>query len=233
MTTRVPLRRQPGGAYLYSLPGLTPYPQAAALMRELAAARSQGAVPDTVIICEHPPVVTLGVSTDEQADRVDRAALAARAISVIETDRGGRATYHGPGQLVYYPVFDLADYGRDLRGYVERLQDAIVAALADLGVTAAARDDADHVGVFTSAGAKIASIGIHVAHWVTTHGFAVNLAGDLEPFTAFAPCGLTDTPFTSVEAETSAPCLRADAEPVINRRLGETLGLTFEAVPAT
>ena len=172
MTDRVPLRRQPGGAYLYDLPGLTPYDDAVALMTELAAARSQGAVPDTVILCEHPAVVTLGASADEGADAVSRETLAAHGIAVAVTDRGGRATYHGPGQLVGYPVLDLTDYGRDLRAYVERLESALIGALAELGVPAEVRPGAEYVGVWTPAGAKIASIGVHVSRWITTHGFA-------------------------------------------------------------
>ena len=175
LTERVPLRRQPGGAYLYDLPGLTPYDDAVALMTELAAARSQGAVPDTVILCEHPAVVTLGASADEGADAVSRETLAAHGIAVAVTDRGGRATYHGPGQLVGYPVLDLTDYGRDLRAYVERLESALIGALAELGVPAEVRPGAEYVGVWTPAGAKIASIGVHVSRWITTHGFALNV----------------------------------------------------------
>lgn len=231
MTDRVPLRRQPGGAYLYDLPGLTPYADAVGLMTELAAARSQGAVPDTVILCEHPPVVTLGASADEGADGVSRAALEERGIEVAVTDRGGRATYHGPGQLVGYPVLDLADYGRDLRAYVERLESALIAALAELGVPAEVRPGAEYVGVWTPAGAKIASIGVHVSRWITSHGFALNVSCDLEPFGLFRPCGLDGVAVTSVERETGAAVSRADAQAVVERELGAALGLHFEAVP--
>ena len=135
MTERVPLRRQPGGAYLYDLPGLTPYEDAVALMDELAAARSQGAVPDTVIFCEHPPVVTLGASAAEAAEEVRSPPRSReRGIAVAETDRGGRATYHGPGQLVCYPVLDLTDV-RPRPARVRRaLEPSVIAALAELGV---------------------------------------------------------------------------------------------------
>jgi lipoate-protein ligase B len=231
VTERVPLRRQPGGAYLYDLPGLTPYEDAVALMDELAAARSQGAVPDTVIVCEHPPVVTLGASADEAADAVSRTELAARGIAVAASDRGGRATYHGPGQLVCYPVLDLTDYGRDLRAYVERLEAAVIAALAELGVPAEVRPGAEFVGVWTSAGAKIASIGVHVSRWVTTHGIAVNVSCDLEPFSLFHPCGHEGLAVTSVERETGRTVGRAEAQEVVLRCLGEALSLRFEAVP--
>jgi lipoyl(octanoyl) transferase len=231
VTERVPLRRQPGGAYLYDLPGLTPYEDAATLMAELAAARSQGAVPDTVIFCEHPPVVTLGASADEAADAVSRATLEQHGIAVAVTDRGGRATYHGPGQLVCYPVLDLTDYGRDLRAYVERLESAVIAALEELGVPAEVRPGAEFVGVWTPAGAKIASIGIHVSRWVTSHGFAVNVSCDLEPFSLFHPCGHEGLAVTSVERETGRTVARAQAQEVVARHLGAALSLRFEAVP--
>jgi lipoate-protein ligase B len=232
VTALVPLRRQPGGAYLYDLPGATPYGEVLELMAELAAARSQGAVPDTVIICEHEPVVTVGASSDEAADGVSREALAAAGIEVAETDRGGRATYHGPGQLVCYPVLDLADYGRDLRAYVERLQGAVVEALAVLGVPAEVREGKAFVGVWTASGAKIASIGVHVSRWITTHGVALNVSCDLEPFGCFSPCGLTGLDVTSVERETERAVSREEASAALVAALGAALGLSFEHVPA-
>jgi lipoate-protein ligase B len=231
VTDRVPLRRQPGGAYLYDLAGLTPYRDALRLMTDLAAARSQGAVPDTVVVCEHDPVVTLGASTDEAADGIDRAALAARGIEVVEIDRGGRATYHGPGQLVVYPVLDLADYGRDLRGYVGRLEEALVAALATLGVAAEVREGREFVGVWTPAGRKIASIGVHVSRWITTHGLALNVSCDLAPFSLFSPCGLQGVEVTSIEVEAGREVSRAEAAAAVLDSLGEALGLSYEAVP--
>jgi lipoyl(octanoyl) transferase len=231
VTERVPLRRQPGGAYLYDLPGLTPYEDAATLMAELAAARSQGAVPDTVIFCEHPAVVTLGASADEAADAVSRATLQQHGIAVAVTDRGGRATYHGPGQLVCYPVLDLTDYGRDLRAYVERLESAVIGALEELGVPAEVREGAEFVGVWTPAGTKIASIGIHVSRWVTSHGFAVNVSCDLAPFSLFHPCGHEGLAVTSVERETGRTVTREEAQETVARHLGSALSLRFEAVP--
>ena len=232
MTATVPLRRQPGGAYLYDLPGITPYADGLELMTQLAGARSQGAVPDTVVLCEHAPTVTLGASTDEAQDLPARALIEQRGIAVVAIDRGGRATYHGPGQLVGYPILDLVDYGRDLRAYVERLETALVLALGDLGVEAEARDGGGHVGVWTTGGRKIASIGIHVARWVTTHGFALNVSCDLEPFRLFVPCGLPDVEVTSIERETGRAVSRQEATDAVLARLAEALGLRFEAVPA-
>ncbi len=232
MTALVPLRRQPGGAYLYDLPGATPYAGVVALMAELAAARSQGAVPDTVVICEHEPVVTVGASGDEAADGISRAALAEAGIDVVATDRGGRATYHGPGQLVCYPILDLTDYGRDLRAYVERLESALVDALAALGVTAEVREGRELIGVWTAGGAKIASIGVHVSRWITTHGVALNVSGDLAPFGRFSPCGMPGLEVTSVERETGRVVPRDEARDALVGALGEALGLSFEPVPA-
>jgi lipoate-protein ligase B len=232
VSDRVPLRRQPGGAYLYDLPGITPYGEGLELQAQLAAARSQGAVPDTLILCEHAPVVTIGASADAAGELPARELLEARGIEVVEVPRGGRLTYHGPGQLVGYPILDLADYGRDLRAYVTRLEDALVGALGDLGVTAAARDGDGHVGVFTASGAKIASIGIHVSHWITTHGFALNVDCDLEPFSLFVPCGLPDVEVTSVARETGRPATREAATAAVVEHLAAALGISaFEAVP--
>src|SRR6266480_2303117 len=119
-----------GGAYLMHLPGLTPYREAWELQRALAGAVSQGAIPDTVLFLEHPPVVTLGRRTDEQELHLPEDA----AVEVVETNRGGRSTYHGPGQLVCYPILDLKQHGRDVKGYVRKLEQALVQTLAALGL---------------------------------------------------------------------------------------------------
>jgi lipoate-protein ligase B len=230
VTERASLRRQPGGGYLYDLPGLTPYAEALELQLELAAARTQGAVPDTLIVCEHEPVVTLGSSTDAAAEVPDRAALDARGIAVVEVGRGGRATYHGPGQLVAYPIVDLTDLGRDIRGYVERLERAVVATLASLGVESQARAADGLVGVFAGE-RKIASIGIEVRSWVARHGVALNVSCDLEPFSLFVPCGLHGVEVTSVERELGRPVGRAEVEPLLVGALAAELERDFAALP--
>lgn len=216
--------------YLYDLPGLTPYAAALALMDDLAGARSQDAVPDTLILLEHEPVVTLGTRTDAAAE-VPREQLVARGIEVVEAARGGRATYHGSGQLVGYPIVDLKLQGRDLRRYVELLEGALVAALADLGVEAEIREGQDVIGVWAG-GRKIASIGVHVAAWITTHGFALNVSNDTEPFGLFVPCGLTEVEFTTASREAGREITRAEASAAVTARLGEALGVTWEVLPA-
>ena len=218
------------GAYLYDLPGLTPYGEGLRLQEELAAARSQRAIPDVLVLLEHEPVVTLGTRTDEAAELPARAELEARGIEVRAVERGGAATYHGPGQLVGYPILDLGGHGRDLRAYVRGLQSALVAALGDLGVEATVREGQEYVGVWVG-DRKIASIGIHVRRWVTTHGFALNVSGDLAPFSLFTPCGLEALDVTSVERELGRPVSRAAATEAVLARLGEAFGLTWEALP--
>jgi len=230
VSERNPLRRQPGGGYLYDLPGLTPFAEVLDLQLELAAARSQGAVPDTLIVCEHPPVVTLGSSTDEAIELPDRPALAAAGIAVVPVGRGGRATYHGPGQLVAYPIVDLGERGRDIRAYVEQLERALVATLADLGIAAEARSGDGLVGVFVGP-RKIASIGIEVRGWVTRHGVALNVSGDLGPFALFVPCGLHGLEVTSVERELGRPVARSEAQAALLAHLRAELQLAFVELP--
>jgi len=214
-------------AYLYRLSGLTPYPVALQLQRDLAAARSQNAIPDTIVVLEHAPVVTLGPRTDVAAELPDRAALAARGIDVVETDRGGRATYHGPGQVVVYPVLDLTRLGRDLRAYVAGLQAAVVDTLAALGVEAEPRQGREFVGVWVRE-RKIASVGVAVSGWITRHGVALNVAAAAEqPFGLFMPCGLPALAVTSVERETGRRVSRAEASEAVRRGLARSLGGRF------
>ena len=218
-------------AYLYRLPGLTSYAEGLALQQELAAARSQHALPDTIVVLEHEPVVTLGPRTDAAADLPDRALLAARGIDVAETDRGGRATYHGPGQLVAYPIVDLTRLGRDLRAYVAALQQAVVETLASVGVEGSPREGQEFVGVWVGE-RKIASIGVQVSGWIASHGLALNVTrASAEPFGLFTPCGLPGLEVTSVEQETGRePDLDALAD-TLAARLADALHLALEPVP--
>ncbi len=191
-------------AYLENL-GRTPYQTALAEMTELAAARNQWAVPDTVMLLEHEPVITLG----SRADRGAELPLAAeeyerRGIEIVEVPRGGRSTYHGPGQLVCYPILDLTSRDRDLRGYVRGLEQVIIRTLAGYGVEGATREGAHASGVWVGE-RKIASIGVRCAGWVASHGFSLNADLDLEVYRLFDACGLGGAEFTSLSAETGAP----------------------------
>ena len=167
----------PTGAYLMNL-GVTPYAEAVELQQSLAGAVSQGAIPDTIVILEHPPTVTLGRRTgsDELHLPPDVAA------EVVETNRGGKSTYHAPGQLVCYPILDLTRHGRDVRKYCRDLEETVIRTLADYGVAAARIDGLTGVWV-EEPPRKIASIGVHISRWVTTHGFALNVDLDPAPFT--------------------------------------------------
>ncbi len=183
------------------------------------------------MVLEHEPVVTLGPRTDAAADLPDRALLAARGIDVAETDRGGRATYHGPGQLVAYPIVDLTRLGRDLRAYVAALQQAVVETLASVGVEGSPREGQEFVGVWVGE-RKIASIGVQVSGWIASHGLALNVTrACAEPFGLFTPCGLPGLEVTSVEQETGRePDLDTLAD-TLAARLADALHLALEPVP--
>lgn len=218
-------------AYLLDLPGATPYGEGLDLMANLAGARSQGAIPDTLILLEHEPVVTLGTRTDIAAEVPHPAMLEQRGIPIVEVARGGRATYHGPGQLVGYPIFDLSVHGRDLRRYVEALENALIATLAAFDVTGEVREGEEHTGVWVG-DRKIASIGVHVASWITTHGFALNVDCDLEPFDLFVGCGLQHTRYTTLAEEAGRSIDRAAATAALLPALGEAFGYVWEELPA-
>jgi lipoate-protein ligase B len=165
------------GAYLMNL-GPTPYREAWELQRSLAAAVSQGAIPDTVVLLEHPPVVTLGRRTNEGELHVPEGA----EVEVVETDRGGKSTFHGPGQLVCYPILDLNGHGRDVKRYVRDLEEAIIRTLAAHAVGGTRIEGLTGVWLERPP-RKICSIGVHVSRWVTTHGYALNVDLDPAPFT--------------------------------------------------
>ena len=218
--------------YLLNL-GLTPYREAWDLQRSISAAVSQDAIPDTVIMLEHPPVVTLGRRTDEAAElHVPEGA----DVEVVETNRGGKSTFHGPGQLVCYPIFDLNRHGRDLKRYVRELEEAIIRTLAAFGLGGTRYDGLTGVWMPPSGGAgprKIASIGVHASRWVTTHGYALNVDLDPAPFTQWiTACGLEDAQFTSMAAELGDPFTVVDVRPAAAAAVAEVFGLELEPLPA-
>ena len=220
------------GAYLYEL-GLTPYRDALAVMQELAAARTQQAIPDTVMLLEHEPVITLG----SRAVRAEELPLAdeeyeARGIEIVEVGRGGRSTYHGPGQLVCYPILDLSDRGRDLRRYVGALEQTLIATLADFGVEGRTIEGQHASGVWAG-DRKIASIGVRCARWVTSHGLSLNVDLDLGVYEAFDACGLGGARFTSLARETGEAVTTAQVREPLLRRLSEVLELDLDPLPAT
>ncbi|MDH3211039.1 MAG: lipoyl(octanoyl) transferase LipB [Myxococcales bacterium] len=187
--------------------GRVPYAEALELQRKAVEARRAGAAPDRLLLLEHPPVITLGRRARREHLRASPDELDARGIAVHEVSRGGDVTYHGPGQLVGYPILDLAARGAaDVHRYLRGLEAALVDALAELGVSS--RTLPGYTGVFAGSTPdpsqrprKLASIGVGVRGWVTCHGFALNVCLDLAAFDVIVPCGLHDVEMTSVAAE--------------------------------
>lgn len=173
------------------------YREAFALQKQLRDGVRAGE-PEHLLLLEHEHVYTLGRSADRGDVHAGAAWLAARGVTVEESDRGGQVTYHGPGQLVGYPIINLDPDRRDVRRYVRDLQDVLVRTLADLGVEAEGRGKQEEIGVWVGDD-KIASIGVHLSRWLTTHGFALNVSTDLSYFDGIVPCGLTGVRMTSVE----------------------------------
>ena len=184
--------------------GLVPYGQALALQRALVEDRRAGRIGDTLLLVEHPHVLTLGVRGDGGRAHIlaSAAALAARGIDVHETGRGGDITYHGPGQLVGYPVIDLKPDRCDVRRYVRDLEEVLIRAVADFGIEAGRVDGLTGVWVGRE---KLAAIGVRIARWITSHGFALNVTTDLDYFNLIVPCGIADRGVTSMAALTGRP----------------------------
>jgi lipoyl(octanoyl) transferase len=215
-------------AYLYNL-GVVPYREAWELQRSLAGAVSQGAIPDTVVLLEHPPVVTLGRRTDESAELH----IPADAnVDVVETDRGGKSTYHGPGQLVAYPILDLNRHGRDVKRYVRDLEEALLKTLEAFSVRGARIEGLTGVWVERPP-RKIASIGVHVSRWITTHGYALNVDLDPAVFTSWiTACGLEDAMFTTMAKELGRPVSVNEVRPHAAAALAHVFGLELDELPA-
>ena len=213
--------------------GLVPYAEAFELQRSLAGAVSQGAIPETVIFLEHPPVVTIGrrTETDSELHIPENA-----AVEVAETDRGGKSTFHGPGQLVCYPILDLHEHGKDVKRYVRNLEQALIRTLAAFGLEGVRYDGLTGVWMAPSNGQgprKIASIGVHVSRWVTTHGYALNVDLDPAPFTEWiTACGLEDAQFTTMARELERPLGVDEVRPEAIRAIGDVFGLVLEELPA-
>jgi lipoyl(octanoyl) transferase len=214
------------------------YDEAHALQEAAVAARAAGRVPDLLLFVEHPPVYTLGRGGQEEHLLVPVAELAARGAILRRTARGGDITYHGPGQLVGYPVLHLDEHGRDLHRYLRGLEESLIRALAEFGVTATRVPRLTGVWVGESAAPcvasllpprKIAAIGVAVKRWVTFHGFALNVTVDLERFRAIVPCGLHDRGVTSIH-ELVAPPSPARVRDAVTRHFAAVFEFDPECV---
>jgi lipoyl(octanoyl) transferase len=203
--------------------GAVPYREAWDLQRSISAAVLRGEVPDTVLLLEHPPVITLGRRAEEGELHVPDGA----EVEIVETDRGGKSTYHGPGQLVCYPILDLSRHGQDVKKYCRDLEEAIIRTVAAVGV--GATRIAGLTGIWLERPPrKVASIGVHISKWVTTHGYALNVDLDPAPFTQWiTACGLEDTAFTTVARELGRPVTLDELRPHAAAALEQVFDLSL------
>jgi len=190
---------------------------------------ADGSLNDTVLLLEHPPTITLGRRTEEGEVHVPDAA----EVAVVEVDRGGKSTYHAPGQLVCYPILDLARHGQDVKKYCRDLEAVIAETLAAFSIEGTTIDGLTGVWL-QSPPRKIASIGIHLSKWVSTHGYALNVDLDPAPFTDWiTACGLDGYAFTSMARELGQPLSVDDVRPAAAQAFADVFGVTFEERPAT
>jgi lipoyl(octanoyl) transferase len=208
--------------------GELPYREAWELQRTLAAGVLEGTIPDTVVFLQHPPVITLGRRAGEDELHVPADAQ----VEIVETDRGGKSTFHGPGQLVCYPILDLNRHGRDVRKYCRDLEEAVIRTLAAFDLEGARIEGLTGVWLERPP-RKIASIGVHISRWVTTHGYALNVDLDPAPFTDWiTACGLEDAAFTTMARELGQHLDVDHVRPAAAAAIGEVFGLEFEEVAA-
>jgi lipoyl(octanoyl) transferase len=201
--------------------GRVPYAEASEIQRRLVDERKRGAIPNQLLFVEHPHVITLGRNGHMKNVLAGQEILKQAGIEFCETDRGGDVTYHGPGQIVGYPIFDLREWKRDVVAYLRAMEQAIIDTLKPFGIQAGREEKA--TGVWID-GAKIAAIGVHISRWVTSHGFALNVSTDLRYFQYIVPCGLTK-PVTSMRA-LGSDASREEVQRTLARQFAAHFGLT-------
>jgi lipoyl(octanoyl) transferase len=218
--------------------GRIAYEEGVALQEHLVAARKAGAAPDVLLLCQHPHVLTLGRNGRSEHLRAPVAALERMGVAFHRTSRGGDITYHGPGQIVAYPILNLAEIRRDVVWYVRRLEEAMILATAAFGVTAFRVPGRTGVWVRPAAPPgpsaapaeeKLAAIGVHISRWVTSHGLAYNLTTDLRYFDLIVPCGISDRRPTSLAKLLGRPVAPAEFAPLLVAAFGEALRLEMAA----
>ena len=208
--------------------GLVPYTEGLVLQRSVAGAVGAGALPNTILFLEHPPVITLG----RRAEAGELHVPVDAEVEIVETDRGGKSTYHGPGQLVCYPILDLKRHGEDVRKYCRDLEEALIRTLAAFDL------DANRIegltGIWLSPPPrKIASIGVHISRWITTHGYALNVDLDPAPFTQWiTACGIEGAAFTTMADELERRVAVEDVRDVAAASIAQVFGLELESLPA-
>ena len=217
--------------------GLISYEPAFELQRALVAARKADAAPDILLLCEHPHVITLGRNGHEENLLASAHLLRQMNVEFHATDRGGDITYHGPGQIVGYPILNLAAIRRDIAWYMRQLEEVLIRASADVGVTAGRRAGMPGVWVENAGNRevdaleKIAAIGVHLSRWVTSHGFAYNVSTDLRFFDLIVPCGLQGKRATSLERLLGRTVRREEIAPRIGKHFGELFGREMQSAP--
>jgi len=207
--------------------GFISYSDAFALQRRLVAARKAGAIDDVFLLCEHPHVITLGRNANRSNLLASEPVLRQKAVELHETNRGGDITYHGPGQIVGYPILNLAHLRRDVGWYVRTLEEVMIRASSNFGVTA--YRVAERTGIWVEAGGKeekLAAIGVHISRWVTSHGFAYNVSTDLRYFDLIIPCGIVGRKATSLEKLLSRSVSLDEVKPLLTHHLGNLFSLT-------
>jgi lipoyl(octanoyl) transferase len=206
--------------------GLIPYLEAYALQKRIVAARKAEAIEDVLLFCEHPHVITQGRNGKPEHLLAGLPVLKQKGVEFHETSRGGDITYHGPGQIVGYPLIHLAAIRRDVVWYVRMLEEAMIRATAEFGVSAVRV--AGKTGIWVSSGAheeKLGAIGVHLSRWVTSHGFAYNVSTDLRFFDLIVPCGIADRKATSLEKILSRAVQTSEVKPGLAQCSGEVFGL--------
>lgn len=209
--------------------GLIRYAEAWALQKRVVAARKSLAIEDVLLLCEHPHVITLGRNGKRENLLASEHVLKQKGVEFQATDRGGDITYHGRGQIVGYPILNLGAIRRDVVWYVRMLEEAMIRATAEFGITAARV--AGKSGIWVGSGGaeeKLAAIGVHISRWVTSHGLAYNVSTDLRYFDLIVPCGIADRKATSLEKLLGRGVEIQEAAPRIAGHLGEVLGLEMK-----
>jgi len=204
--------------------GFKDYGEAYEIQMEHLEKRIKGEIPDTLLLVEHPPVITIGRGGTEQHLLINKELLKQKGISLYETNRGGDITYHGPGQLVGYPIFDLKEHGRDLHLAVRNYEESIIRTLAEFDIIAGRIKGLTGVWVGDE---KVAAIGVGVRKWVTFHGFALNVNNDLTPFSYIIPCGIRDKGVTSMKKLLGMEVEMEQVKKKIIKNFGEVFNLDF------
>ena len=211
--------------------GLISWADAYAMQQRLVAARKAGGIDDVLLICEHPHVITLGRNAKGANLLVSEHVLRQKNVELQTTNRGGDITYHGPGQVVGYPILNLGNIKRDVGWYVRTLEEAMIRASADFGVDALRV--VGKTGIWVRGGSaeeKLGAIGVHISRWVTSHGFAYNVSTDLRYFDLIVPCGISDRKATSLEKLLRCRVSIDEVKPRLTRHLGELISLEPRAV---